>query len=1269
MPGRVRHGDPGTDADGGQIETGPFQVSGRPMRACHLPPVAGVKQTPLAASIHNRTFAFVPNSASGDLSVVDANKWKIIDLNKATGGYGRVPLGSLPEQISTSSDGCRLMSANRGSCDLTLVDPSTLLAGVFNAEYGDVTVPPGNGVQRVVPQWSDGTPLGSAPYEAVFIPQDTRQLPHEPQQLVGKEQFCPIDGAAPGTPWHALVTFPSCNLVALLDMPSGTIAGVGQAVRTTRPARSGDRRRSSTRARTRSARPTAAAGGGTTRALAPTRRGRRSRRRRRRRRRDPDEADDATSAGSAAHVDRHHAARPSTHTCRSRTYPAILSLELSPDHGHARPAADHPAVRRRAGQQPDPSRRRPLSLHEDGSEEQRPDRLRLCRPLRRRCARTAPTSTSSPATARCASSTYRSPGDEHGVRDELRSARPDQAPGSERPERRASSKDAINADTRCIPFNEVNRRHYSTEVAGLRFPTMPIDVAAADLSGPQTEDTVNGGYAWVLTANGAIYLVNIDPVQREIRAVVHKGQEAMFQTPELTGEPYVVRADPMAPEPDGLVKESPPFPNRPRDRNLMSFSQSLDPALGPTRVDLPPLGLPTGPYIEPLWTQGTEDNATALDTKARETFVFFPDREAAIAQGWDVTWQGTIVSPRYSGILHRNQLQDGAGFCSAGVLRGDIVTLLGCLNTAQCPAGMICQRDPTLDMVPGGFTVTGLCIDANMPSLPKTCEGYVSSVRRYEIDKALNGQLTLVPHLDEVVRSSLSPCRYRDEKGTIITGAGGTGGAAGTGGATGTGGAAGIGGTGGAAGTGGAPAPTSLCLEVNNDCFDPVDGTTCDFRCVEFEGKPRCLDRCKKNEDCRAGRVCLAPTPCTDLKQCPTGTAACTEGVCFTNIGCSAQLSCKEGQSCLPDPTDMSPTDKRTICAFDRSYCADGPPLDKDGCFPQLTAYHVSANASFMVTGAQAGSFSAGRATSACLPCPPTGCSPEEQQNCAYEPGTCLPFLPEKRDPRLVSRIPLRPAPVPDVLPGSPPAPPMVIECERMADQMKNPLFPTRQTTSPTADGYYFERFDPALEPTIIDGKPAVEHFTNNGAAATATPEAPQLVEWMKKWAGDVSAPNACIYLGGPLDSDRPHNADPTTRPDRPAHTRARFRNTQIAFLLANIDRAPPTNGTIHFDVHGGFRLQSVNTLPTVEVSSPARLILGPIDSNNAATSVTSAAPYFFVVDQRRLGRGTGGGATRGQILRVNPFGQATAATSTTTGGLVPTYEDYTRTGGLFPIQ
>jgi hypothetical protein len=108
----------GFDTGGGTL-----QVSGRPMRHCH--PSAMVDPKPEATK---RTFAFMPNAASGDLSVIDADKWKIVDLSLNSSGYGRVPLGTLPEQISVSDDGCRLVSANRGSCDMTVVDPSTLLA-------------------------------------------------------------------------------------------------------------------------------------------------------------------------------------------------------------------------------------------------------------------------------------------------------------------------------------------------------------------------------------------------------------------------------------------------------------------------------------------------------------------------------------------------------------------------------------------------------------------------------------------------------------------------------------------------------------------------------------------------------------------------------------------------------------------------------------------------------------------------------------------------------------------------------------------------------------------------------------------------------------------------------------------------------------------------------------------------------------------------------------------------------------------------------------
>jgi hypothetical protein len=259
-----------------------------------------------------------------------------------------------------------------------------------------------------------------------------------------------------------------------------------------------------------------------------------------------------------------------------------------------------------------------------------------------------------------------------------------------------------------------------------------------------------------------------------------------------------------------------------------------------------------------------------------------------------------------------------------------------------------------------------------------------------------------------------------------------------------------------------------------------------------------------------------------------------------------------------------------------------------------------------------------------------------------------------------VSRIPIRPVPG-NVLP---------VECGPdvfTTDKFKN------QTTDPQADGFYFDHFDPLIKPGIdANGKLTNVVITPDtpdmpgmpGMPGTnARPEAPQLVEWMKDWTGKIGSTNACIYMGGPLLQDTNNNNSPLGRPCRPQHVRARFRNTQVAFLLANFDRAPAGGNTIHFEVHGGFRQQAVLPIPTVEISAPARLVLGPVDSIPASTANATAANFFFVVDQRRLGRSQGGGPTRGQVVRVSPFGYSTSA------GNQPILEDYQRSGGLFPIQ
>ncbi len=169
-----------------------------------------------------------------------------------------------------------------------------------------------------------------------------------------------------------------------------------------------------------------------------------------------------------------------------------------------------------------------------------------------------------------------------------------------------------------------------------------------------------------------------------------------------------------------------------------------------------------------------------------------------------------------------------------------------------------------------------------------------------------------------------------------------------------------------------------------------------------------------------------------------------------------------------------------------------------------------------------------------------------------------------------------------------------------------------------------------------------------------------------------------CLYWGGPITSD-PTSADPTkvaTNPDGKTptyrHVRALFQNSQITFVLANLDRAPTTQFFTSFDVHGGFAPQVVQDPTTLEVSMPARIVVGPVDSITQLTTGSPAAPlyeapYLFVVDQRRLGREQGGGPTRGQLLRINPFGYTSTVNTVT--GYQPIFEDYTASGGLFPIQ
>jgi hypothetical protein len=154
-------------------------------------------------------------------------------------------------------------------------------------------------------------------------------------------------------------------------------------------------------------------------------------------------------------------------------------------------------------------------------------------------------------------------------------------------------------------------------------------------------------------------------------------------------------------------------------------------------------------------------------------------------------------------------------------------------------------------------------------------------------------------------------------------------------------------------------------------------------------------------------------------------------------------------------------------------------------------------------------------------------------------------------------------------------------------------------------------------------------------------------------------SPNPCLFLGGANDSDAVGEA-------KPRHVQALFRNNEIQFMMTNLEEPLSTSLQIRFDVAGGFRAQQVGLPGTIEVGMPARIVVGPFDSRAAPPPQTPDVPYLFVVDERRLGRVQGSSATRGQLLRIHPRGNAITSPKP---GSQPLFEDLAHSGNLFPIQ
>lgn len=167
-------------------------------------------------------FGLVANAGRGDVAlfVASSSSEPLLDLD-ANAGFGFVPVGAQPSDLQASSDGCRAVSANEGSCDLAVLDLPALVVAACAS-----TVRPPAELTRVCPTQTASTAAGAVrrvvPHTSAGAllarPRELRLVPVADAAAGGASASCASPQAS-----RAYVTFPGCNLVAEIDLISGRL--------------------------------------------------------------------------------------------------------------------------------------------------------------------------------------------------------------------------------------------------------------------------------------------------------------------------------------------------------------------------------------------------------------------------------------------------------------------------------------------------------------------------------------------------------------------------------------------------------------------------------------------------------------------------------------------------------------------------------------------------------------------------------------------------------------------------------------------------------------------------------------------------------------------------------------------------------------------------------------------------------------------------------------------------------------------------------------
>jgi len=1216
-------------------------VGAQPMDACHPP---GTKD-PLfdqidATGTQYKTFAFLPNSERGDLSVIDMSYCRsnddacrqhalqpgaaLVDLDPNTIGYGGVPVGELPEVIAASQDGCRLVTGNRGSCDLTLLDPAALLSPRLTGQ------PLGTYGKTFMVRTGSGQPLAVAPGEITFVPQQTNVA----GEGRGPAQLCDATGTLaapvgmpPATPqarasWHAVVTFPSCDLVALVDLQTETILDSYRV----RPGRNtkgdstdvtffhtgaepvcpridcGPGAGTTVDAGTVVTQPVtddAGAGGAAGSAGAGGAAG---------------EADVAgaggaggeaaggstgSSTGGAAVVTLDDAAqglqvkplaiRPEgTRLYFGATnWSAVGALDIAgatlsvPAIGAITPLYDTKGITRlRLSVDPYAYVNGHLPKVADAPDPNDPTRPELGRFVARtdganlqylyaiaRDASLRVLDVSRPDPKEC----------DLGID-------PSAVPESD-PRRK------------CFPFGASDnppRLPQAIYRPGLRFPSAPQDVAFAYYwTQPSTlpsdqalnEQILNGAFGFVLTGGGGLFILNVDPEPRLIAKVYYVATDPDSTQHVLDVEP--ANATGLTPV-GGLRVESPlPLPNSQRDPNVITYSQSLQPTVGPARPDPSTLFTSNGPLLRSFLATTTRENATIVPllsngtwtappaSSSIPTYVFFPNPVMVVPQTWTIIWEPDITGTRNAGDIDRSRgpkadpsglafaLSDrGASFCYNGIFPGDVVTLTGCTTDGNCGPGRVCVHSEEAPASASGYPINGLCIKRSSSGdkdVKRRCGPLLRSFRRYEIqatnpgfDDAFKDQSTpqstvvLLPKKAElpVVGQCGAMCPPRDRQGVGI---------------------------------------------ANFACEpDGVNQGRCLLRCDGEGGEP-------DDNKCaiRTGSVCV----------------------------------------------DFRATDGH-------SYCSDGAPLSDgagvldDACgLDQLVQYSVAAGKSFVVAGSAVGRADPGivaevREPSAGAAGGAGGAGDAGgaggSAGAPATPGTgYYQCAPDRSSPGVVARIPLD-------LPRC--ASPKLTPSSFKQAMTAAGETPHQEPTDAALKAIFTDSTVPAPNPCLIEYGPSTSSQDANGAGGAT--------------AGAGGAGGAAGALA----------AGPTYS--------ALFQNREVRFVLTNLETTTGDTVQLRLGVNGGSLGQQISVAVDSAIGLPARVVVGPVPAADQTVDppvplpaeagyLPSDLPYLFVIDQRSSAGGRL--ASRGQILRIAPRIADTAP--------VPGYQSGQTSNSYFPIQ